>query len=525
MSFLKFSFYWFILLIAFVYNPIFAQENDSLKQVSYTYENGQVSSEGTLRNGKPDGYWKSYYRNGNLRSEGNRKNYLLDGLWKFYTEDGILYLTIDYTEDLKDGYRTTFKGSRVYKKEAFKEDQRNGLTEIFYNNGAIKQQTPFVNGREKGLGYSYDTTGRVTTLSTYKAGVLVKEQRINRYDEQGNKSGLWMDFHTNREKKNEGIYVNDLKHGYWKYYKPDGNLIRIEKWVNGVLIKDADELAKIEIKREIDPTTGRIKKMGGYRNGKKEGVHREYDENGNVIGSEVYSNDILLAEGIYDEQGRRQGLWKFYYLNGEIKEQGKYKDDKRIGTWRYFFEDGEIEQIGDFANDLPEGTWRWYYPNKEIRLEEEYAFGYEDGLSTEYADTGTVIAQGQYIDGYKEGVWEYRIGNLREKGKYFEGEKQGQWQQYYVDTDKLAFEGEYLNGIENGIHRYYHPNGKVKRRGKYKLGLRDGIWEFLDEYGNITLTIKYDQGKEIEYNGEKISYGKRVDRQLETEEQNREVQQ
>jgi antitoxin component YwqK of YwqJK toxin-antitoxin module len=285
-------------------------------------------------------------------------------------------------------------------------------------------------------------------------------------------------------------------------------------------VKDADELAKIEIKREVDPNTGRVKKMGGYRNGKKEGVHREYDENGNVIGSEVYSNDILLAEGIYDEQGRRQGLWKYYYLTGEIKEQGKYKDDKRVGTWRYFFEDGEIEQIGDFANDLPEGTWRWYYPNKEIRLEEDYAFGFEDGPSIEYADTGTVIAKGEYIDGYKEGVWEYRIGNLREKGKYFEGEKQGLWQQYYVDTKKLAFEGEYLNGIENGFHRYYYADGTVKRRGRYRLGLRDGIWEFLDENGNITLTIKYDQGKEIEYNGEKISYGKRVDRELEAEEQN-----
>jgi antitoxin component YwqK of YwqJK toxin-antitoxin module len=168
MGFLKFFFYWFILLIALVQKPLLAQENDSLKQVSYTYENGQVSSEGTLRDGKPDGYWKSYYRNGNLRSEGNRNNYLLDGLWKFYTEEGILYLTIDYVADKKDGYRTTYRGDKVYKKEAFKEDQRNGLTEIYYADGAIKRQTPFVNGREKGLGYAYDTTGRVTTLSTYK---------------------------------------------------------------------------------------------------------------------------------------------------------------------------------------------------------------------------------------------------------------------------------------------------------------------------------------------------------------------
>ncbi len=504
---------------------LFGQEQDSVTYVKYTFENGQVSSEGTLRDGKPDGYWKSYYRNGNIKSEGNRKEYLLDGEWRFYTEQGILYLTIDYKADKKDGYRKTYRGDIVYKKEAFKDDVREGLTEVFYPNGKIKTQTPFVNGREKGLGYAYDTTGRINTLLTYKAGVLVKEQRINRFDEKGNKSGLWMDFYKNREKQNEGIYVNDLKHGYWKYYKPDGNLIRIEKWVNGVLIKDADEVAKIDIRREIDPNTGRVVKMGGYRNGKKEGVHRTYDDNGEVIASEVYNNDILLAEGIYDEQGRRQGLWKYYYVTGELKEQGRYNNDLRTGTWKYYFKDGEIEQIGDFVGDLPEGIWRWYYQNQQLRLEEEFVDGFEDGLSTEYNDSGQVIAQGKFIEGYKEGEWEYRIGNIIEKGKYFEGEKQGLWQQFYADTKKMAFEGEYLNGIENGFHRYYHTNGTIKRRGRFNLGVRDGIWEYLDENGNIRLSIKYQNGKELEYNGEKISYGRRVDRELEAEEQENSIPQ
>ena len=119
----------------------------------------------------------------------------------------------------------------------------------------------------------------------------------------------------------------------------------------------------------------------------------------------------------------------------------------------------------------------------------------------------------------------YRIGAIKETGRYYEGEKQGLWRQYYVDNGKLAFEGEYLNGIENGYHRYYHPNGLPKRRGKYSLGVRDGLWEYLDERGNIRLTIKYVNGEEVEYNGEKISYGRRVDRELEAEEQNQDLQQ
>jgi len=525
MNILKFLFFIFCLFTSVGGYRAAGQNSDSLKPAVYYFENGKVSSEGTLRKGKPDGYWKSYHRNGNIKTEGNRKNYLLDGTWKFYSEEGELYLTIDYAEDKKEGFRKSYRGKQVVKREQFVNDQREGTTEEYFASGKLKSVTPYEAGREKGLGFEYDTVGTIITLKTFKAGVLVKEQRINRYDELSKKAGMWMEFYQDRQLKNEGLFVNNLKHGYWKYYKGDGNLIRVEKWVNGVLIEDANEVAKIDIRREIDPQTGKIKTIGGYRNGQKEGVHREYDNEGNVINSTVYSNGIVLAEGIYDEQGRRQGLWKFYRETGELKEVGKYKNNLREGTWKYYFIDGEIEQVGDFAFDKPEGTWRWYYPNKQLRLEEEYEDGFEEGPSVEFDETGKEIASGKYVEGFKDGLWTYHIGNIYESGKYFEGEKQGLWRQEYIDSRTTAFEGEYLNGQENGMHKQFHPNGQPKRRGRYSLGVRDGLWEFLDEKGNITLTIKYEGGQEVEYNGEKISYGKRVDRELEEEEKTGDIQQ
>ena len=41
---------------------------------AYTYPNGQIASEGTLRDGKPDGLWKTYYENGQLKSIGKRSD-------------------------------------------------------------------------------------------------------------------------------------------------------------------------------------------------------------------------------------------------------------------------------------------------------------------------------------------------------------------------------------------------------------------------------------------------------------------
>jgi antitoxin component YwqK of YwqJK toxin-antitoxin module len=492
---------------------------------TYYFESGKKSSEGFLRAGKPDGYWKSYHLNGNLKTEGNRKNYLLDGTWKFYTEEGMLYLTIDYSEDKKQGQRVSYRGEQPYKVERFENDLKQGLTEVYHTNGKVQTITPFDEGREKGMGYVFDEQGTVISLLTYKSGVLVKEQQINRYDDKNLKKAMWMSFYPTMQTKDEGLYVNDLKHGYWKYYKADGNLIRIEKWVHGVLVEDASEITKIDVRREIDPKTGKTASIGGYRNGQKEGVHREYDNEGNVTGSKLFKDGRLLAEGIYDEQGRKQELWKYYYDTGELKETGRYKDGKRMGTWRYLFINGDVEQIGEFRNDLATGTWRWYYENKQLRLEEEYEDGFEEGPSIEYSDSGTVIATGKYMEGFKDGLWEYTIGNVQEKGKYLDGEKQGTWKQTYLDNNKTAWEGEYLNGIPNGMHKWYHANGSIKRRGSYSLGLRDGIWEYFDESGGSRLIIKYERGKEIEYNGTKITYGKKVDRELEEEEQERDIQQ
>ena len=79
----------------------------------FNYPNGNISSEGTLRDGKPDGYWKTYYENGQLKSEGNRANFLLDGIWRFFSETGDTTLIINYNKGVKQGIRYTFSENEV----------------------------------------------------------------------------------------------------------------------------------------------------------------------------------------------------------------------------------------------------------------------------------------------------------------------------------------------------------------------------------------------------------------------------
>ena len=68
----------------------------------FYYETGSKSSEGTMRDGKADAYWKNYYKNGKLKIEGNRKNFVLDSVWKFYSENGKINKQVNYLEGNKN---------------------------------------------------------------------------------------------------------------------------------------------------------------------------------------------------------------------------------------------------------------------------------------------------------------------------------------------------------------------------------------------------------------------------------------
>lgn len=57
-----------------------------------------------------------------------------------------------------------------------------------------------------------------------------------------------------------GYYRNDLEHGYWKFFWPNGNL----------------------------------KSEGNYANGKEDGIFREYDKGGNLLKQTTYSKGNVV---------------------------------------------------------------------------------------------------------------------------------------------------------------------------------------------------------------------------------------
>ena len=61
----------FILIILFVFVCFNVKSQDTIQNdgfYKFNYPNGKISSEGTIKNGKPDGYWKSYNNNETIKN-------------------------------------------------------------------------------------------------------------------------------------------------------------------------------------------------------------------------------------------------------------------------------------------------------------------------------------------------------------------------------------------------------------------------------------------------------------------------
>jgi len=262
----------YIFLFTFLISAPFTwaqQEIDPNGYNTFYYNNGQVSSEGFMRDAQPDGHWKTYSKNGILKSEGNRKDFELDSIWTFYSDSGKVSVQITYLEGKKNGIRRTFHENEIVE-ENFVNDIKQGYTYYYFPNGTLWKEINFIDGLESGTGRAYARSdGRVVKLMFYQKGFITDIENINRIDKARMKQGKWITFWDNWNTKTEGDYKNDLKHGYFKEYTKDGVLISTAKYIDGILQEDVAELAKLDIKTFIinDPFSYHLaafKNISGY---------------------------------------------------------------------------------------------------------------------------------------------------------------------------------------------------------------------------------------------------------------------
>ena len=494
---LQFSFFLFLIL--------FSHVGWSQKEFKKFYhKNGVMSSEGWFVNGQPDGFWKTYNEKGVLISSGKRSNGVIDSTWKFFDAAGRLEKEINYADGKKNGLEVSYDTLGVKLESTyFLNNQREGTKTIYYPNGKVHWLIPFVANKEEGKAKEYSTEGVLMGITKYTMGFVSSVDRFNRYNRNGEKEGIWKEFFPESELVfRDGNYSSGKRNGLFQYYDKKGIVIRTETYENDVLVTDDGGAGNLTFK--VDTVAVGVIARGGYAGNVKQGIFHVERTSGEKITNQVFQMGKMVAEGKLDDEGMRQGIWKEYFLSGELKAEGEYKDNQRIGEWKYFETSGKIELVGKYWKGIPDGEWTWYYDNRAVHRRESFSRGKLDGEYVEWDTAGVVILQGNYSDGLKVGVWKYQLYDHLEEGEYLDGEKNGLWKWYYFNTDQPAFEGEFNLGIPRGKHKMWYPNGNVMEKGEYESGLREGDWVYYNEMGEQRLVVTYEAGEIIKVDGVKV---------------------
>ena len=118
---------------------------------------------------------------------------------------------------------------------------------------------------------------------------------------------------------------------------------------------------------------------------------------------ELYSGRVVDTADVIIEfevsNGRKNGRFTSYFLEGGIEKEGMIIDNKNEGTWKYFYYNGQLETIGDFYDNLPDGEWISYHHNGNMSTKGFYRQGIQNGYWFYYDQHGNLINSILFING------------------------------------------------------------------------------------------------------------------------------
>ena len=153
---------------------------------------------------------------------------------------------------------------------------------------------------------------------------------------------------------------------------------------------------------------------------------------------DIFSNGNIKEVTKY-KNGKHNGLRKEWYQNGKYSKWLNYKDGKLDGLWREWFENGTLSSEQSFENGKKNGHSIDFHLNGELLNKCYYYDGIiGDGIFTMYHDDGRKMSEGRYKNGEETGLWKhwYENGTLYKEGRYENGKKIGLWQNWFPNGEK-----------------------------------------------------------------------------------------
>jgi antitoxin component YwqK of YwqJK toxin-antitoxin module len=111
-----------------------------------------------------------------------------------------------------------------------------------------------------------------------------------------------------------------------------------------------------------------------------------------VIGQEFYPNGRLKSTRFHDGERER---FMTYFETGRVKELGAFRNGHRDGVWKQFDANGAVLAKAEFINGVRQGTWEFRDPANRLKVRLQYVKG-ALARGEQFGDSGELIAQRTY---------------------------------------------------------------------------------------------------------------------------------
>jgi len=422
----------------------------------YYYTNGEKSAEGEYKDGFKEGKWSYYYNNGQLKKTEIYTKGEINGQLPFYDEDGQKMSEANYKGgDLNGEVRTFYPCGQVKEQWSYSNNNKHGSGVSFSGTGIKNVTYSYDSSKFHGPYIIYHLNGQVSERYNYNEGLLNGDYESYYYTgtlktkgsyKNDSTDGEWTGYHSNGAVKFIGEYENSEKTGTWRYYNYKNILTQKERFIDSV---------------GISATISYYDYLGNLEK------ETYYDDN-KVVGITNYNRQGEIIDKYFDKKGDFK--FKEYYLDGQLKAEGSYKNGSLNNTYTAYHNNGNKELECSYANGLLEGVYKLYYERGSIKSEVNYTEGLENGLYKYY----------------------HKNGQIKLVGWVIEGQQQQLWLSYHPDG-KIS-DADYLyNNKLNGESVDYDPIGKIYNKYMYDNDRLIEFWQY-DTLGNV-------------YNHDQLSHG------------------
>ena len=156
-------------------------------------------------------------------------------------------------------------------------------------------------------------------------------------------------------------------------------------------------------------------------------------------------------------KGRKEGDWKTWHPNGQLKTHYTFIKDQIEGLYTYYDSVGTTKKTETYKKSILEGVASDFNDNGTLHITTEYKKNLKDGLQKEFIEGVVLIEQRTYKKDSLDGEWTSWHDN---------------------GTKKVV--RVYKNGTPKGNWIFYDEKGAWMREEQYKKGVADGIWTFYD---------------------------------------------